>query len=89
MINFDSTIEDAELIEKIVERAVVRFPELDYMTLNMDITAVHLNGCELKLAELLETNDDTSFGHDIYGIGRHINRNTGALENFFRPRYAA
>jgi hypothetical protein len=88
MVNFDSTAEDAELIDKIVERALTRFPELDFLTLNMDITATHLNGCELKLEEFLETNDDTSFCHDIYGITRHINRNTGVLGGFFRPRFS-
>ena len=89
MVNFDSTIEEAELIGKIVDRATARFPELDYLSLSMDITAAHLNGCALDLNALLETNDDTSFCHDIYGIHHNINRNTGVIGGFFRPRFSA
>jgi len=53
----------------------------------MDVTACHVNGCPLKLQELLEA-DDFNFSHDIFGIRRHLNRETGQLENCFLPRFA-
>lgn len=54
----------------------------------MDITACHANGNPLDLAALLAA-DDGTFGHDVFGIRRHINRNTGALEDCFSPRTSA
>jgi hypothetical protein len=53
----------------------------------MDITACHLNGCPLRLGELLGA-DDANFAHDVFGIRRHLNRETGKLEDCFCPRYA-
>jgi hypothetical protein len=53
----------------------------------MDILAAHANGCPLKLHALLEA-DDFNFAHDVFGIERHLNRNTGQLEHCFLPRYA-
>jgi hypothetical protein len=53
----------------------------------MDITACHLNGCKLDLAKLLAA-DDFNFAHDVLGIRRHIDRETGQLMNCFRPRFA-
>ena len=55
---------------------------------NMDITACHLNGCPLRLEELLNAND-ASFGHDVFGIRRYLDRKTGKLTGFFDPRYSA
>lgn len=88
MINFDSTKEEMELITKITKRAVAVFPEMDYMSLSMDITATHLNGCELKLAEFLNSGD-SDFNHDICGIYSNLNRGTGMLNNCFLPRFSA
>ena len=56
------------------------------MTIAMDIEAVHSSN-PLRLKDLLEA-DDTDFAHDVYGIGRNINRTTGELENCFLPRYS-
>lgn len=53
----------------------------------MDITAVHANGNPLKLAELLAT-DDFNFTHDVFGITRHIDRETGKLGGCFVPRFS-
>lgn len=53
----------------------------------MDITAAHLNGCPLRLAELLEA-DRFNFTHDVFGIRGHLNRETGELKDCFVPRYA-
>lgn len=87
MINWKATREDHETIIAIVRRARSMPGCVDALELNMDITAAHLNGCPLKLKELLSA-PDFDFAHDVFGIQRHIDRRTGKLGNFFLPRYA-
>lgn len=91
-INFQTTREDADTILAIVQRAKAIYKsheiDLDAFALTMDITAVHVNGCPLKLQELLAA-DNMNFLHDVSGIHRHINRETGALMDCFLPRFAA
>lgn len=53
----------------------------------MDVAACHLNGCTLRLRDLLDA-DDTNFLHDIGGIAWNMDRTTGRLKNHFVPRYA-
>lgn len=53
----------------------------------MDLSAVHANGNPLRLEELRQA-DDFNFAHDILGIRRHLNRETGKLEDGFRPRFS-
>lgn len=94
-VSFEVTLEDAGLIERIVKRADVahretigrRMTEDERVSLEMDLTAVHANGCPLRLQELLDA-DNFNFGHDVFGIARHIDRRTGKLRNHFRPRFA-
>lgn len=92
MIRFATSAEDFDLIETIATRAVelvASTPIEGYnkQTAMMDISAVHVNGCPLKLKDLAEA-DDYNFGHDIFGIIRHLDRRTGHLENCFVPRFA-
>ena len=87
-INFAVTSEEASLISRIVERAANQYGEdVDRLSLAMDITAAHANGCPLDLDGLLGA-EPFDFAHDIGGIGRHIDRETGVVGGFFRPRYA-
>lgn len=89
---FDVTRKEQKIIQQIASRAmsltVARendpFKQIDVA---MDVTAVHCNGCKLRL-EALRDADDFSFAHDILGIRRHLNRDTGALENCFSPRFS-
>jgi hypothetical protein len=90
-ISFKCSVEDSNLIDEIVERAVdldrawdSKYERLD---VSMDITATHCNGCPLDLKKLLEA-DDFNFEHDVFGIRHHLNRETGQLEDFFLPRCA-
>lgn len=89
--SFDISRYEMYLVDKIVERAMKMglYDGTDYdnkrQTLSMDVTACHANGCQLKLAELLEA-DDFTFSHDIVGILTHINRETGEIERNFLPR---
>ncbi|KKN06257.1 hypothetical protein LCGC14_1079180 [marine sediment metagenome] len=91
MINWEATKGEHDTIIKIAKRAVklAQGQGVDYPTMDatMDVAAIHLNGCPLKLNELLEA-DDVNFAHDVFGIRRHIDRNTGELQNCFIPRYA-
>lgn len=91
MIDFATTQEDAALIEQTVDRAFDMFRrsgvEIDPVSLEMDLTACHLNGCPLRLEDLLAA-PASSFVHDVRGISLHLNRETGALTDHFLPRYA-
>ena len=83
--------EEAILISKIAARAVQAAAAnkfiYKHMDADMDITACHCNGCPLRLKELLEA-DALNFTHDVFGIRRHIDRETGKLGDCFTPRYA-
>jgi hypothetical protein len=89
-INWKVTREDADTIRQIVERAVEVFniEASGRQTLTMDITAAHLNGCPLDLPGLLAA-EAFDFTHDIAGIARHMDRETGKIGGAFLPRYAA
>lgn len=93
-IKFNTGPGEAEIIHQIVDRAMAmarkatnRAPGFRPIDLTMDITATHCNGTPLKLRELLDA-PDFDFSHDVFGIMRHINRETGQLEDCFLPRCA-
>lgn len=94
VISFDVSREDHKLLIEIVDRAQRTIHRLDLPGLGkrqdllMDLTAVHANGCPLRLRELLDA-DDFNFNHDVFGIFRAIDRRTGQLRNCFVPRFAA
>ncbi len=95
-IRFDSMPMDRSLIRLIVHRATKPSSSLraaleamgsfTRTELEMDLTAVHLNICKLRLDELLNA-DEFNFAHDILGIRRHLNRQTCELERCFIPRF--
>jgi len=84
-ISFDVSATDALTIRKIVKRACADDARLVKLDLTMDLTATHANGNPLDLERLL-TVDDFNFYHDIYGIIRHLDRETGKLTGHFSPR---
>lgn len=55
--------------------------------LHMDLGATHCNGCPLDFDALLKM-DLTPFIEDIIGISKNLDRTTGKLLNFYRPRCA-
>lgn len=59
----------------------------DKMSWVMDIEAAH-KACPLKLETLLAS-DDFNFAHDVFGIARHLDRDTGELTGCFLPRFSA
>lgn len=84
-INWNASKEEVQAIHKIGLRAVDQGICKDLITLEMDITAAHLNGCRLDLGKLLAA-PNFDFAHDVLGIQENIDRNTGKIENFFNPR---
>lgn len=82
------TREEHLIVKEIVQRMRAHDSNIDCLELSMDISAVHCNSCKLKLAELSSA-PQFDFVHDIRGIQRHLNRQTGQLEDCFLPRYAA
>ena len=58
---------------------------------SMDLEATHAS-CPLQLREMVEQLNGpykSDVVHDLLGIRRHLNRETGQLENHFIPRFAA
>lgn len=78
-------------VRDLVDQIVVRAQRLgcirpgQAMCVAMDITAVHSNGHPLDLPKLLGAPDDT-FAHDVNGIHKYIDRQTGQLTEMFEPR---
>lgn len=89
-LNFDTTPDEDKIIGRIADRILKSdaSPYADKLAACTDITAVHCNGCPLQLFALLAA-PDNHFWHDVIGIARHLDRNTGALTGIFSPRYAA
>lgn len=92
MISFKVTRDEHKTITNIAQRANAMAKEvgIDYPVLeaHMDISACHANGCPLKLTELASA-DNFNFAHDVFGIRRHIDRETGQLQDCFSPRFSA
>lgn len=92
-VKFDATYLEHETIIKIAKRAeeIAGKNQIEIssrMHIVMDIEATHCNGCRLKLDELLAF-PDFDFVHDVWGIMRHLDRETGQLTNCFLPRCSA
>jgi hypothetical protein len=70
-LNWDVTREDAALIRQIADRAIadskahgMKVGKGARVDIAMDIEATHLNGCPIRLADLLAA-DDFNFWHDV------------------------
>lgn len=91
-IKFDASIEEIKYIRTIADRAfsagIYSQKESSIHKVMLDVTAVHCNGCRLDLAELARA-DAINFAHDVAGIRRHLDRETGQLLNQWTPRYLA
>ena len=89
--SFEVSPSETKLIRKIARRAskIFRKPGSVFRRdVEMDITACHANGCPLNLSRLLRANK-LDFSHDVLGISRFINRETGKMpEGIFWPRHA-
>lgn len=76
-------------VAAIVKRAHALFQEhgnsAERLSIRMDIAAIHLH-TPLDLEGLLAA-DDGNFAHDIGGIRRFLDRETGQLTECFLPRF--
>lgn len=90
-INWNVSKADMKLIQRIADRAVAQAMnhdiEIDLVDVAMDIAATHANGCRLDLSRLLGA-DEFNFAHDVVGIRKHLNRETGTLGGGFLPRFS-
>lgn len=84
---------DIALLIKIRDRAVCLANSLGYGHYArdsggffLDLLSVH-QAVGLQLADLLAA-DDGQFGHDVFGIYRHFDRETRCLNAGFCPRFA-
>jgi hypothetical protein len=98
MINWKASKSEYSLAAEIAKRATELYEEVEgpvsqqqsasfHRSTLMDIIAVHANGCPLRLQELLRASR-FEFSHDVFGIRRHLNRETGQLGDYFLPRFA-
>ncbi len=89
MISWKISDEDFDLVGKIVTRAAKLYRSngvsFNRQNVVMDLIACNANGTPLDFKKMLAA-DDFNLAHDIGGIDRHMNRETGKLEGFFRPR---
>jgi len=90
-VKFKTTDTDLALIECIVDRGMtLEWSRNSYESrrdMQMDVTAVHLNGNPLRLADLAKS-DDFNFAHDMSGICNCLDRSTGKLTKNFSPRFS-
>lgn len=87
-INFDVTPEEQDHIDAILDRMDDLDVLDDRLSALMDLRACHATDVPLDLERLLNEFDDYNFLHDVVGIKRHMNRETGKLMDCFLPRCA-
>lgn len=92
IVDFDTDATEESQITDIVDRYLVLIgatgDALEKLHHRMNLTACHLNGCPLDLQKLLDANDFL-LAHDLQGIDRFLDRDTGKLETeIFLPRCA-
>lgn len=93
MFKFKWTVSDTDLalITAIAERghrlAIAHGAMIDKMDIMMNLIACHNHPQPLRLADMAEA-DDFNLMHDVYGLHRHLDRNTGELTECFSPRFS-
>lgn len=89
MIDWNAvTKEDSVKIRAITQRVISLCETKNFEHVSMDLTACHVSGNPLDLDKLAKF-DAFDFIHDIAGIDRHLDRETGELRNCFLPRCSA
>lgn len=78
-------------IGRIADRAVLVYAQhdvyVDRQNVLLDLTICHFSaGQRIRLDDLLAA-DDLNFIHDVAGINKHLDRETGELMDGFRPRF--
>lgn len=87
----DLTAAEFKTVQAIAKRAAAMYKSAGVMDQTQLDTIMDIECCHatipLRLDELLCA-DDFSFAHDLGGIRRHLNRQTGEMLNCFVPRFA-
>lgn len=90
-LSFEVTREDRKKIDRTVELGLELCKDYgvvyDRLDMAMDLTACHASGTPLDFDRLVEF-DDGSFAHDLFGIRKYLDRQTGELTDNFLPRCA-
>lgn len=93
-VTFDATKEEIADVNAIVDNIVPKIcavtgENADDLSLStrMDLLATHANGCPMDFGRMRKA-DDFNILHDIAGIRKHLNRETGRIVGFFVPRFA-
>ena len=88
-INWEANIIEQDLIHQIAGRVFELIENSggnpDLISIEMTITAAHLNGCPLDLNKFLAF-DDFNLMHDFTGLENHIDTKTGKVSARFLPR---
>jgi hypothetical protein len=87
-LSFKASDEERALVRKIVKRARSLGWERRTDDCVMDLIACHANGNPMDFAKLLAA-DDFNLMHDVAGIARHMDFQTGKLLGHFSPRCSA
>jgi hypothetical protein len=87
-MNFDISPENRAHIKTILDRLEAILPGIDRESRSMDLIACHNGGCPLDFAAMANFADFSQVAHDVTGIGRYLNRETGELGDHFAPRFA-
>lgn len=81
---------DRILLNKVLDRALALAASfgrpMNRLSLLTDLMIAHAT-VGIRLNELLAA-DDGNFAHDVFGVERHLNRDTGELGDGFMPRFA-
>lgn len=90
-VSFKATKAEYLAIGRVVTRAALLASKtgkrVDALSMTMDLSACHANGTPLDFDALLSFGD-ADFAHDVFGITRYIDRETGILGSCFLPRCA-
>lgn len=89
-MNFEIAADLSAHIKTILDRFFEAHPDdiHDRQSREMDLIACHNGGCPLDFAAMAAFEDFSQVAHDIVGIGRYLDRETGELDSGFAPRFS-
>ena len=90
MINWEKAkIDDYKKAKVVIEKAIKEkfFSPSDFQALQMDLVATHISGCPLDFQKMSE-GEMGDILHDLVGINKNLDRDSGELLNCFLPRFA-
>jgi hypothetical protein len=87
-MNFEIAADLRAHIKTILDRLAEFDPDRDRTSTYMDLIACHNGGCPLDFEAMATWEDFGQVAHDVAGIGRYLDRETGKIVGFFHPRFA-